>query len=91
MGTTCSANGQRQTDSLPLLIMKYQPRGKRSQGPTLKRLLDCYRDQNRSPCKIYNDDKSGPNPSAPIFQIQQPTFLARGKPNFYASITKKKA
>jgi len=30
------------THRLPHIIMKYQPRGKRSQGRTLKRLLNCY-------------------------------------------------
>jgi hypothetical protein len=56
MCKTCSENGHRQTDT----IMKYQPRGKRSQGRTPKRILDCGWDRNRSrglnPCKKYDDD-----------------------------------
>jgi inositol 1,4,5-triphosphate receptor type 1 len=40
MDTTFSANGQRQTDRLPHLIMKCQPCGKRSQEQRLKRLLE---------------------------------------------------
>ena len=63
-------------DRLPSLIMTYQPRGKRNQGRTLKRLLDCYRDRNRSPCEINDDDESSPNPSAPVFQIQYSSVLS---------------
>ena len=54
------SGGQRQTDRLPHLIMKYQPCGKRSQGRPLKRFLGCWWDQNRSrglkPYNLYIDD-----------------------------------
>ena len=47
-------------DGLPRLIVKYEPCGRQSQGQPLKRLLDCWWDQNRSQdpksCNLYDDD-----------------------------------
>ena len=61
----------RQTDRLPHLIMKYQPCGKRSQGRTLEKRLDCSWDWNRSrylkPWKLYDDDDDDDDDGEQIF------------------------
>jgi len=73
MDTTCSANGQRQTetDRLPHLIVKYEPCGKWSQGRPLQRLLDCSWDRNSSrdlkPWKQRDDDEDDDDDDEQIF------------------------